>query len=287
MVNAMLNNSGLSKGYWGEALLTACHIQNRLPHKKTHVTPYELWKKKRPNISYFKVWGCRAIVRLPLPKITKLGDKGVECIFLGYAEHSKGYRFIVIEKHDSIKMSIVVESKDAVFYENAFSSLANLEPIPPKVGDKRLLDLNDLEDEVENSLENSDQPRRSKRIRKEKSFGPDFITYLVEGNRGSDETRQLVSPSVESDPLTYKEAMSSSDSSFWKEALDDEMNSIIGNHTWELVDLPSGAKPLPGRWLFKKKLKVDGTIEKYKCRYVIGGHKQKGELDGTSTPMFR
>ena len=75
MTNAMLVNSGLSNGFWGEAMLTACHILNRVPHKKSKVTPHELWNNRKPNLSYLKVWGCRAIVRLPEPKIKKLGQK--------------------------------------------------------------------------------------------------------------------------------------------------------------------------------------------------------------------
>ena len=53
MVNAMLSNSGLGTGLWGEAILTAAYILNRVPLKKSQITPYELWKKKKPNLSYF------------------------------------------------------------------------------------------------------------------------------------------------------------------------------------------------------------------------------------------
>jgi len=90
MVNALLCNSGLNKSFWGEVILSACYILNRIPQKKSKITPYELWKKRKPNLSYFKVWACRAIVLLPELKIRKLGQKANECIFLGYAQHSKG-----------------------------------------------------------------------------------------------------------------------------------------------------------------------------------------------------
>ncbi|CAM8887194.1 unnamed protein product [Rhodiola kirilowii] len=51
------------------------------------------------------------------------------------------------------------------------------------------------------------------------------------------------------------------------------------NHTWELDDLPQGCKPLDSKWIFTKKMKVDGTIEKYKARLVIKGYRQKEVLD--------
>ncbi|GJW68359.1 hypothetical protein Tco_0122783 [Tanacetum coccineum] len=50
---------------------------------------YELWTKRKPNLNYLRVWGCREVVRLPDPKLKTLGERGIECIFVGYVEHSK------------------------------------------------------------------------------------------------------------------------------------------------------------------------------------------------------
>ncbi|GJZ54361.1 zinc finger, CCHC-type containing protein [Tanacetum coccineum] len=73
--------------------------------------------------------------------------------------------------------------------------------------------------------------------------------------------------------------MKSRDVAFYKEALNDEIDSIMGNNTWVLADLPPGCKPLSSKWIFKKKLKVDGTIEKFKARLVIQGFKQNSGID--------
>nr|GEW85284.1 hypothetical protein [Tanacetum cinerariifolium] len=105
-------------GYWGEALLTACYILNRVPSKMSIKTPYELWNQKTPKLYYFRIWGCRAIVRLPESKKRKLGDKGIECIFLGYVQNSKAYRFIVVEPNDQISVNTITESRDARFNKN-------------------------------------------------------------------------------------------------------------------------------------------------------------------------
>ncbi|CAH9072603.1 unnamed protein product [Cuscuta europaea] len=70
---------------------------------------------------------------------------------------------------------------------------------------------------------------------------------------------------VEEDPNSFEEAMKSQDASFWKEAVNDEMNSIMGNNTWVLSDLPPGCTPIGCKWIFKKKMKVDRTIDKFKA----------------------
>ena len=58
---------------------------------------------------------------------------------------------------------------------------------------------------------------------------------------------------IEDDPKSYEEAMASRDSAFWKEAVNDEMDSILSNNTWVLVDLPTGSKPIGCKWVFRRK----------------------------------
>ncbi|GJV35745.1 zf-CCHC domain-containing protein [Tanacetum coccineum] len=64
----------------------------------------------------------------------------------------------------------------------------------------------------------------------------------------------------------------------WIEAIKSEIDSILQNHTWELVDLLSGCKPLGYKWIFKKKMKYNGTIDKYKARLAIKGFRQQKGL---------
>ncbi|GJY91502.1 hypothetical protein Tco_0506698 [Tanacetum coccineum] len=53
-----------------------------------------------------------------------------------------------------------------------------------------------------------------------------------------------------------------------KKAVNDEMDSIMGNDNWVLIDLPPGCKPLGCKWFLKRKMKVDGTVKKFKARFV-------------------
>ncbi|GJX67112.1 zinc finger, CCHC-type containing protein [Tanacetum coccineum] len=273
MVNSRLSYSGLSEGFWGEAMLTACYLLNRVPNKRNKTTPYELWYKKRPNLSFLRVWGCRAVVRLLDPKRKTLGEKGIDCIFVGYVEHSKAYRFYVIEPNDSVSINSIIESRDAIFNENRFSSIPRPKDIIPNSDESQSDDHNDgVPSEIP-------EPRKGKRVRKAKSYGFDFQLYLVEGSRDQVGSQYSYCYSIEEDPRTYNEAMQSRDSAFWKEAIDDEIGSIMENNTWVLSDLPPGCKPLGCKWIFKRKMKVDGTIDKFKARLVIQGFRQKEGID--------
>jgi hypothetical protein len=82
---------------------------------------------------------------------------------------------------------------------------------------------------------------------------------------------------VNDTPRTIDEAHSSLDADYWKEAIKSEIDSIMSNGTWEVGSRPYGCKPIGYKWVFKKKLRPDGTIEKYKASLVAKGYNQKGE----------
>jgi hypothetical protein len=86
--------------------------------------------------------------------------------------------------------------------------------------------------------------RKSKRQMVAKSFGGDYIVYLVDNT-----------------PTTIEEAFSSPDADLGKEAVMSEMESIMANGTWEVVDRPYGCKSIGCKWVFKKKLRPVLTVD--------------------------
>ena len=72
MMNGMLISCDLPQNMWGEAVLTANYLLNKVPKKKAEKTPYDLWKRRKSSYKYLRVWGCLAKVAVPPPKKVKI-----------------------------------------------------------------------------------------------------------------------------------------------------------------------------------------------------------------------
>ena len=116
------------------------------------------------------MWECLAKVAIPLPKKVKVGPNTIDCIFVGYAHNNTTYQFLVHESNilDTDKITIM-ESRNVSFFEDAFSCKSREE----SSSSKRVLEtINEGSHDKNNDCEV--EPRRNKRARIEKSFGPDF-----------------------------------------------------------------------------------------------------------------
>jgi hypothetical protein len=107
LVNTMLDTTELSKEWLGEVILIACHVLNCVPTKNKHIMPFEEWETKRLTHSYLRTWGYLAKVHVLITKHKrKFGPKIVDCVFLSYAIHSIGYRFLIVKYGDLMCMLV-------------------------------------------------------------------------------------------------------------------------------------------------------------------------------------
>ncbi|XP_074323850.1 uncharacterized protein LOC141660760 [Apium graveolens] len=241
-----------------------CYIYDKVDHRSSYCrNPKKGNKKKEANMvdHIFKEMGdidlCATISEVNLvgsnPPTSIIESEGTVILKMTSGKNLKLKNVLyvpdihknlvsrsLLNKHG---FRIVIESDKVVL-----SKSGNEPPTTSKRAHESIMDNNEgeeSEDEIVGVV------RRIKRQHTEKSYGSDFMTYLLE----------------EGDPKTYKES----------------------NHTWELVDLPNGCKPLGSKWVFKKKLKADGTIDKYKARLVIKRYKEQKGLDyfDTYSPVTR
>ncbi|KAL0291514.1 UNVERIFIED_CONTAM: Retrovirus-related Pol polyprotein from transposon TNT 1-94 [Sesamum calycinum] len=94
-----------------------------------------------------------------------------------------------------------------------------------------------------------------------------------------------VTGQLDNDPKTYGEAMSDIDSGKWLEAMKSEMDSMISNQVWTLVDRPKGVKPVGCKWVYKRKIGADGEVTTFKARLVAKGYTQR--LGSILRKLFR
>ncbi|KAL4388867.1 hypothetical protein GQ457_09G025600 [Hibiscus cannabinus] len=71
--------------------------------------------------------------------------------------------------------------------------------------------------------------------------------------------------------------------SCWQKAMDEEIMALQRNKTWEVVSLPLGKQAIGCKWVYKTKLKSDGSLERYKARLVAKGYTQQPDIDYLNT----
>ena len=112
MSRTMLNEQSIPQKFWCHAVDTSTYIINRVSIRRIlGKTPYELLRGRKPNLSYFRVFGSKCYILNTKDYLTKFDPKSYEGIFLGYSQNSKAY--IILNKH-SMK---VEESPNVTFDE--------------------------------------------------------------------------------------------------------------------------------------------------------------------------
>lgn len=321
----MLNTCNLDKKFWPEAILTSNYIKNRSPtsaYGKQFInkTPAELWFGIKPNLSNLRVFGSDCYNLIPSEKRSKLDEKSVKCIMLGYASNS-AYRLWNTESNK------LIIGRNVIFNENSIMNKQNIMELSHSEAVSESTDVNEFDeyaDDNENTIVNSSNEfyessleesfhdakgnsisdndinhgakkdcigdnndsnlRRSQRNRRQPDRYGDWEMGAHVALSEIDEHYALSAQQfVENDPLTITDAKQRNDWSNWQTAINEEYSSLIKNKTWSICDLPKGRKPVSCKWVFKLKRKSNGDIDKYKARLVARGFSQSAGFDYNET----
>nr|GEY70823.1 Gag-Pol polyprotein [Tanacetum cinerariifolium] len=105
----MLTFANLPSFLYAEAIATACFTQNRsIIHKRFDKTPYELINKRKPNIKFFRVFGCRCYLLNDYEDVGKLNVKGDIRVFVGYSKESAQIDMIIEDLDLEPKIDAIV-----------------------------------------------------------------------------------------------------------------------------------------------------------------------------------
>lgn len=301
---SMLAGPGLPKRLWAEAMATACYLNNLTPSADKRKSPYELWTGNKPSVKHLKVYGCIAYVHIDKSHRDKLDLNAKKGIFIGYCRTNKQYRVL------DLKTGSIIESSHVTFKENHKGGLIlsgtdesllyhPRDEISEEVFDQEesVLELPDVTKNLDSSEHSNTEPSRSDEI-PTNFLEPSNIDHNIRPRRerkapqrlieelGRDANTKRLNEHSSSALLAQEKAVAMTPKTFieaikhrkWRLAIDETLESLVANKTWDFVQKPENVNLVTTKWVFKIKMLPNGQVDRYKARLVARGFTQrKGE----------
>lgn len=318
----MLQESGLPRRFWGEAVHHAVFLKNRSPTIAVKgMTPEEKWSGKKCDLSLVKTFGCKAFMHIPEQKRTKWDARSTELIYTGFCDDAKAYRLV-----DPITGKMF-KARNVVFFENMkYNDAANTEngteeliifpkeqpitidldkPVPPPSPPEGDDGHREIEREIGSPEVQQEVEVQGNEEIEENPVETDTEDNFVdcEGEHNESERRYPLRDrkkkhfpdhflyqvaEAECNPATVREALTGSNSKEWKAAILEELDALKRNKTWTLVKPQRAVNVVDSKWLFRIKEEV-GNKSRYKARLVARGFSQRYgvDYDETFSPVVR
>ncbi|GJT04945.1 cysteine-rich receptor-like protein kinase 8 [Tanacetum coccineum] len=258
---ALRFHSKLLLKFWGDCVTTATYLINMLPSSVIgNVTPYEVLLKKKPTYKHLRVFGCLALVCNPSRTADKFDPRGVPWVFLGYPSNQKGFVSPIPTTFHCHYKSTTECDEFSLF--NTPSTVVNSHNQTTLIAEPELTQPSQSHNEASTSQSSNDVP--SRKSTRTTTLPHKLKDYVL----------------TQQDPVNFRQAIADPK---WCKAMDVELQALEKNGTWELTHLPPGKKAIGSHWIYKTKLKADGTEDKKKTRIVVQGNRQKHGVDYKET----
>jgi hypothetical protein len=300
MARCLLLESKLPKLLWSYAVMAAVYTRNRCYNSRLGKTPFEIFTGQKPNISNMHVFGCVCYAYVQNKK--KLDARSEKCIFVGYDKGSPAYLVYYPERQAVKRVRCVKFTSTFEHEQNSDGGSTDHEFIP--LHDEPLIHVGVREDGVQGEPDiHIDRPenqdvQENQNVIPENDFEgdnvgryprrrcnmPKYLEDYVVDDGIDDRVNYAVDYcyAMADIPITHQEAVTSADSNHWQKAMEEEMNALRENETFELTPLPKARKAVGGRWVYNVKINQDGE-ERYKARFVAKGYSQLPDIDYQET----
>jgi len=267
MARTMIHENNLAKHFWAEAVNTTFYVQNRIYIRPNlEETTYELFKGRRPNISYFHQFGCTCYILNKKLYLKKFDVKAQRGIFLSYPERSKAYRVynsetLCVEESMHVKFDDKEPGNETPEQDESFADIQDLEDTLEPDQTIESEDSPEAEptpeaqDEVayDEALDGSQQANQSKNTFKYKSSHPED---QIIGNKESPRRTRSYFRQEESmigllsviEPTIVDETLSNDG---WILAMQEKLNQFQRNDVWDLVPKPQQKNIIGTKWVFR------------------------------------
>nr|KAJ0217759.1 hypothetical protein LSAT_V11C300154580 [Lactuca sativa] len=262
---------GLPMSFWAEAVNTACFTQNRsLIHRSHKKTPYEMLKSRKPDVSFFHVFGCicyiliqrdprskfepkadKELLSCPSEEVPLAGDEADISDSIVPVPRSLNQDTAARSSNDSSGADETLEAED--------SSVSN-SPESASVSKHRYHPVDQIIGNIHDGV------RTRSRVSNNFCMYVNFVSMIL--------------------PDKIHTALQDAN---WIKAMQEELNEFERHKVWTLVPRPSGKTITGTRWVYRNKVDKDGIITRNKARLVAQGFTQIECIDygETFAPVVR
>nr|GEZ11521.1 hypothetical protein [Tanacetum cinerariifolium] len=255
-VRCLLIQSGLPDLFWAEATVTATYLINRSPSTALEKKlPMDLWSRHLTNYEMLRIFGCVAYSH-------RLDDVKPKIIISKDVVFNESLMY-----KDTLKGVGAADSGKEVEFEVELQG-SRVEPtVDPYTGENPGNEDEEQDEEPQQqNLDNyvlvHDRAKRATSIPARYRDEGNVLFSRPSGYKIDDMTAYALAIAEKEDthePITFQEAINSSDKDEWVRAMEKEMSSLIKNHTWELVDQPPSQKLVSCKWLYRIKEGIEGV----------------------------